>query len=139
MHSYKHKVSYYETDKMGLTHHPNYLRWMEEARVDYFEAVGAPYHELEERGIYSPVTHMEADYIRGTTYPETVTIETRITEFKGVRMKVSYVMKNEAGDTVCRARSEHCFLDGEGRLIRVKKEEPELYGLLTDLVEEDAF
>lgn len=29
---YKHKVQYYETDKMGITHHSNYIRWMEEER-----------------------------------------------------------------------------------------------------------
>ena len=31
---YCHKVQYYETDRMGVTHHSNYIRWMEEARVD---------------------------------------------------------------------------------------------------------
>ena len=31
MYSYKHKVKYYETDKMGITHHSNYIRFMEEA------------------------------------------------------------------------------------------------------------
>ena len=29
---YTHLVQYYETDKMGVTHHSNYIRWMEEAR-----------------------------------------------------------------------------------------------------------
>ena len=32
---YIHTVQYYETDKMGITHHSNYIRWMEEARVDF--------------------------------------------------------------------------------------------------------
>ncbi len=31
MSSYVHKVNYYETDKMGITHHSNYIRFMEEA------------------------------------------------------------------------------------------------------------
>lgn len=30
MEKYIHKVNYYETDKMGITHHSNYIRWMEE-------------------------------------------------------------------------------------------------------------
>ena len=29
MKEYKHKVQYYETDKMGITHHSNYIRMME--------------------------------------------------------------------------------------------------------------
>ena len=32
---YRHIVQYYETDKMGITHHSNYIRWMEEARIDF--------------------------------------------------------------------------------------------------------
>ena len=28
---YNHTVQYYETDKMGITHHSNYIRWMEKA------------------------------------------------------------------------------------------------------------
>ena len=33
MEPYLHKVQYYETDKMGIAHHSNYIRWMEEARL----------------------------------------------------------------------------------------------------------
>ena len=35
MKSYEHKVQYYETDKMGIVHHSNYIRWMEESRIAY--------------------------------------------------------------------------------------------------------
>ena len=38
---YKHKVQYYETDKMQVVHHSNYIRWMEEARVEFLEKIGA--------------------------------------------------------------------------------------------------
>ena len=47
MHVYFHKVNYYETDKMGITHHSNYIRWMEEARMDFLESVGFGMRELE--------------------------------------------------------------------------------------------
>ena len=29
--AYIRKVQYHETDKMGITHHSNYVKWMEEA------------------------------------------------------------------------------------------------------------
>ena len=32
MKPYRHLVQYYETDMMGIAHHANYIRWMEEAR-----------------------------------------------------------------------------------------------------------
>ena len=37
MNTYTHKVQYYETDKMGVVHHSNYIRWMEEARVAFLD------------------------------------------------------------------------------------------------------
>ena len=54
IHSYQHKVQYYETDQMGMVHHSNYIRWFEEARVDYLEQIGLPYHMIEAGGILSP-------------------------------------------------------------------------------------
>ena len=34
---YIRKVHYHETDRMGVTHHSNYLKWMEEARIWYLD------------------------------------------------------------------------------------------------------
>ena len=47
MEPYLHKVQYYETDKMGIAHHSNYIRWMEEARVDFLEKIGWGFDRLE--------------------------------------------------------------------------------------------
>ena len=55
MSKYIHKVNYYETDKMGITHHSNYIRFMEEARMNFLSEIGYPMTRLEEEGITSPV------------------------------------------------------------------------------------
>ena len=31
---YEHHAKYYETDQMGIIHHSNYVKWMEEARLE---------------------------------------------------------------------------------------------------------
>lgn len=62
MHSYIHKVQYYETDQMQVAHHSNYIRWMEEARTDYLDSVGISYAEMERRGIISPVLTVSCQY-----------------------------------------------------------------------------
>ena len=33
--TFERKINYYETDKMGVVHHSNYIRFMEEARCDW--------------------------------------------------------------------------------------------------------
>lgn len=127
MEKYIHKVQYYETDKMGITHHSNYIRWMEEARVDFFEKVGYDYKRLEDEGIISPVIGVECEYKTSTRFEDLIEIEVKILEFNGVRLIFEYVMKNaKTGDIVAKATSKHCFINEEGRPIILKKEFPEL-------------
>ena len=52
---YTHNAKYYETDQMGIIHHSNYIRWMEEARIDMMEQIGMSYADMEKAGIISPV------------------------------------------------------------------------------------
>lgn len=136
MNVYQHKVQYYETDKMGITHHSNYIRWMEEARIDFLEQIGWRYDKLEEMGIVSPVTAIDCRYKVTTTFADVIAISVSVEEFKGVKLKLKYEMKNEAGKLVCESYSEHCFMNPEGRLLRLQKEYPEFYQTLTALAEE---
>ena len=62
MHTYIHSVKYYETDKMGITHHSNYVRWMEEARTDFLKNAGYGIRRLEKEGVTSPVVSLECQY-----------------------------------------------------------------------------
>lgn len=62
MEPYLHHVQYYETDRMGITHHSNYIRWMEEARVAFLEELGWGYEKLEDMGIVSPVTQAACEF-----------------------------------------------------------------------------
>ena len=120
---------------MGITHHSNYIRWMEEARIDFLNQLGWGYEKLEAEGIISPVTSVQCNYKRSTTFPDEVFIEVNVEEFRGVRLKLKYVMKNADGKTVCEAASEHCFLDKDGKLIRLEKKHPEFWKILCDLAE----
>ena len=85
MRPYEHKVQYYETDKMGIVHHSNYIRWMEEARVDFLEQIGWGMDRLEALGMVSPVTAVECKYKVSTKFPERIRIEVGIEEFRGVK------------------------------------------------------
>ena len=67
---YNHTVQYYETDKMGITHHSNDIRWLEEARVDFLKQIGWDYDKLEEIGVISPVTEVSCKYKNTTTFAD---------------------------------------------------------------------
>ncbi len=50
---YEHHAKYYETDQMGIIHHSNYVKWMEEARMDLMDQMGLSYKQMEEMEIIS--------------------------------------------------------------------------------------
>ena len=129
--SYIHRVHYYETDKMAVVHHSNYIRWMEEARVAYLDQIGAGFAGLEARGVISPVIGVECRYLRPCRFDDRVRIDVKVTEFRGVRLRVAYEMFNEtSGELCCTGSSEHCFLDGSGSLIALKKLCPDIDAIL---------
>ena len=136
MEPYIHRVHYYETDKMAVVHHSNYIRWMEEARVAYLEAIGAGFAGMEARGVLSPVIGLECRYLRPCRFDDRVRITVRLTEFKGVRLRVAYEMFNEtSGETVFTGSSEHCFTDARGSLIILKKLCPDIDEILRRTVQ----
>lgn len=132
---YIHTVQYYETDKMGITHHSNYIRWMEEARVDFLNQIGWPFDKLEALGIVSPVLNVSCDYKISTGFAERITITVGVKEFKGVKLFLSYIMENEEGKEVCTGTTSHAFLNTQGRPIRMKQEYPDFYQCLMSMVE----
>lgn len=133
---YTHVVQYYETDKMGITHHSNYIRWMEEARVDFLSQIGWDYAKLEAAGLISPVLNVSCDYKRTTTFSDKVTIRVSVQELRGVKLHLAYEMKNEEGTVVCLATSSHAFLNTDGKPIRLQQEQPGLFAALSSLIEE---
>ena len=72
---YSRRVFYYETDKMGIVHHSNYLRWFEEARVDVIEQAGLPFETVEAQGLMSPVLSAECEYLLPFMFGETFTVK----------------------------------------------------------------
>ena len=124
---YKRKVNYHETDKMGITHHSNYIKWMEEARIYYLSTLGLSYAELEKNGVGSPVVNVNCKYILPTTFDDEIDISVKFTRYNGVVLNVEYTMVNaKTGKTVCTATSESCFVDKQGKLVSIKNVMPEI-------------
>ena len=118
-------AQYYETDRMGVIHHANYIHWMEEARISFLNQLGFPYAVMEEKGILSPVKAISCEYKNSCTFGDRITIAISVESFNGVVMALRYRMLNEQGTVVCEASSEHVFLNREGRFVRLKREMPE--------------
>ena len=122
---YTHKVQYYETDKMQVTHHSNYLRFLEEARIDFLDQIGWGYAKMEEEGIISPVLALSCDYRHTTTFPDVLTIQVTIEKLTAVRLVLGYTVR--CGEKIaCTATTTHCFIR-DGNPLVLQKDMPDFY------------
>ncbi len=139
MDKYLRTPHYYETDQMKIVHHSNYIRWFEEARIHYLDSIGMRFADQEAKGIVCPVLTVDAAYKQMVRFGDTVEILTRLSMYNGLRYGFSYEIRNaETGTVCCTGSSTHCFLDPEGKILRVKREYPEMHEILTRYLAEDS-
>ena len=125
MNTYQHVVKYYECDRMGVTHHSNYIRFMEEARVDWLDQLGLGFEKIEAEQVFSPVISISCEYKSPTTFKDVIDIEVKIGEMSEVRFAFDYTMR--VGDKlVCLGHSVHCFTEN-GRPVGISKRLPHFY------------
>lgn len=126
MFTYSRKAQYHETDKMGIIHHSNYIKWLEEARIAYMEHLGYGFDKVEQLGIVSPVAGISISYKTPVLFNETVDIQITLTRYSGVIQEVSYnIVKQSTGELCATAVSKHCYLK-DGKVVNLKHEIPEL-------------
>lgn len=124
MEPYIRQAKYYETDQMGIIHHSNYIRWMEEARIDVLDQLGYPYRRFEEMGYMSPVLHAECDYKKSVRFGDEVKIIVSLQDFGKVKFTLRYDMYNmtEGGVLSASGTTTRCFLKKDGRPVMMNKE-----------------
>jgi acyl-CoA thioester hydrolase len=123
-----HTACYYETDKMGIVHHANYIRWLEDARLHFLDCAGYPYAEMEADGVMIPVKSVSCDYKAAVKFGDTVAITLKIMSFNGFRFTVFYTVKNaETGVINATATSEHFFTDMSHKPTRTNKKYPKVF------------
>ena len=119
---YERKINYYETDRMGVVHHSNYIRFLEEARCSWLESIGLPFATLEENGITIPVLAVNCEYKHHVTFNDVIIVEMVVKEYTGVRMTVQYkIINKNTGDIVLVGETKHCFTNKNLRPINLKK------------------
>lgn len=128
---YLRKVHFYETDAMGIVHHSNYIRWFEEARVDFMDQMGYSYARCAECGVAIAVIGVQCEYKGMVSFGDTVRIRVAIVQMSPIRMTVGYEITDAQGSELkTTGKSTHCFLDSQTHgIVRLNRALPELYAL----------
>lgn len=136
MFAYKRRVTFYETDGMQVVHHANYLRFMEEARVEYFRAGGLELNDLMEEGIVFPIVEVSVKYHKPARYDDILVVKAYLRRLDRARFDFDYKIINEkTGDLLITGHTVNTYTDRKtGRIVRLPKERLEK---LFELSEED--
>lgn len=136
---FKRKANYYETDKMAIVHHSNYIRFLEEARIDMLSQAGYPFDKMEADGVWIPVLSVECSYKYPIRFGDEFEVRPKVTEFNGCKMELSYEIINitAGGKLSAVAKTRHCLTDVNMRPIRSQKTHPEIYKVFAQGLEEE--
>ena len=134
MYEYTRPVYYYETDKMGVVHHSNYVRWMEEARTFYFNDKDLAYVETEGLGVLSPITGATLNFKYPARFGDSFTIKLKMTKYTGVRFEMEYIAVNQNGDLLLEAKSSHAFIDENFKPVSLSRKIPERHEKMKELL-----
>ncbi len=120
--NYGRKIQYYETDRMGIVHHSNYIRWMEEARIDALAQIGIPYDKIEAAGILIPVLEASCEYRISFRFGEEFSIRVLPDRFSGIKMSMKYeIYGAQDGLLHATGHTGHCFLDRSMKPVHSEK------------------
>lgn len=126
--TYERRINYYETDRMGIVHHSNYIRFLEEARCQMLDKAKMPYSSFEENGIMIPVLGVTCNFKHHVTFDDIILIKPYVKEFNGVRLTMGYTVTDKnTGNLVLTAETKHCFTDNSLKPVRLQNYIPEFY------------
>lgn len=132
------RVQYFDTDKMMVMHHANYIRYFEMGRTEYLRSEGMPYSEMEKNDFQIPILSVEAEYKDPAVYDEEIVIACKITKLSYASMEMEYEIKGkESGKLHVKGKSRHGFTNQALKPIPLKKKLPEIYEFFNKLYEKD--
>ena len=114
------RVTYAETDAMGVVYYANYLRWLEVGRTELMRSLGVAYREMEDGGAFLPVSEVFCKYHVPARYDDLLIIETTVDFLKRASIQFSYRILRQSDETLLITGSTlHAFVDREGKIVKV--------------------
>ena len=120
IHRTEARVTYAETDAMGIVYYANYLRWFEVGRTELMRSLGIAYKEMEEQGAFLPVSEVFCKYHASARYDDVMIIETSVDFLKRASIQFAYrISRKSDGTQLVTGTTLHAFVDRGGSIVKV--------------------
>lgn len=117
---YTHRVSYGETDTMGVMYYAEYFHVFERARNEIIRASGHTYKELEQRGLFLPVAEAHCRYRSPARYDDLLQLHTVVTDWKHASFSFHYRMYDESRQRLLvEGFTKHACVNASGKPVAV--------------------
>lgn len=122
-----HRISYGETDAMGVVYYANYLHFFERGRGELIRQLGFSYAQVESRGFFLPVREARCRYLAPVRYDDLIQIHTALSEQSRASLTFAYEITNqERTQILCKGTTQHAVVDSRGKPVRI----PEWFRIL---------
>jgi len=118
-HTLDWRVSYADTDRMGVVYYANYLVLFERGRTEMLRDKGYPYKAMEDAGTYLPVVDAQIRYKAPARYDDRLTVRTRVSDLGRASITFDYqIVHAETGAVVVEGSTKHPFVNNQWKPVR---------------------
>jgi acyl-CoA thioester hydrolase len=116
------RVTYADTDKLGIIYYANYLKYFEQGRTELMRGLGVRYRDLEiQRKLFLPAVEARVQYLAPSRYDDLLTVRTWIADLgrASVSFECDIVDKDLGGKLCARGFSRHALVNDLWRTTRI--------------------
>ncbi|MBI5595744.1 MAG: YbgC/FadM family acyl-CoA thioesterase [Elusimicrobia bacterium] len=122
VHSFDLRVSYADTDRLGIVYYGTYLRYFEAGRTEFLRALGLRYRDLEmERRLFLPAVECRAQYVVPCRYDDQLRVKTWLSWLgpASVCFQNEVLNRDEGDRVVARGFTRHAVLNEQWKPARL--------------------
>lgn len=114
----EHRVSYGETDCMGVMYYAQYFYLFERSRNEFIRHLGMSYAEIEKKGVILPVRDAHCRYKLPCRYDDLVLVRAAISEWGRASLRFVYELWNaDKTKILATGETQHAVVNREGQPI----------------------
>lgn len=124
-HEFDVRVTYSDTDKMGIIYYANYFKYFEQGRTELMRSLGVRYRELEvTRKLFLPAVEARCRYLGPSRYDDVLVVRTWLAELgkASVGFQNEIYDKERPGKKLAEGYSRHAVVNDLWRSVRVPED-----------------
>jgi len=127
------RVYYEDTDPDNMVYHPNYLKFMERARIEWLRSLGFELDELRRHeSLALVVRRAEIDYLRPSLFSDRLTVTVAIHSGGGASLDLVQEVRRTA-DATCCCRGQMRIVCVDAQTLRPRRFPKNLLAAITDV------